>query len=66
MVKSDDLMARVRQRLLDEDAQIKASEQARKQREAKKFGKKVQVEKLQERQKKKSEDLEKIKSMKKS
>ncbi|CAG8499398.1 1124_t:CDS:2 [Paraglomus brasilianum] len=40
MVKSDELMSRVRQRLLDEDAQIKASEQARKQRESKKFGKK--------------------------
>jgi len=59
-------MLRVRQRLLDEDAQIKASEQARKQRESKKFGKKVQIEKLQERQKKKSEELEKIKTMKKS
>ncbi|CAG8528875.1 3302_t:CDS:2 [Paraglomus occultum] len=65
MVKSDELMSRVRQRLLDEDAQIKASEQARKQRESKKFGKKVQFEKLQERQKKKSEELEKIKTMKK-
>ncbi|CAG8846517.1 26514_t:CDS:2, partial [Racocetra persica] len=45
---------------------IKASEEARRQRELKKFGKKVQIEKIQERQKKKKEELEKIKVMKKS
>lgn len=36
MIKSDEHMARIRQRLLDEAESIKASEQARKQRDAKK------------------------------
>jgi rRNA-processing protein EBP2 len=52
--------------LLDETAAVKASEDAKRQRELKKFGKKVQVEKLQERQKKKTEDMEKIKMLKRS
>ncbi|CAG8723740.1 7171_t:CDS:1, partial [Scutellospora calospora] len=56
----------VRQRLINEEQSIKASEEAKRQRELRKFGKKVQVEKIQERQKKKKEDLEKIKVMKKS
>ncbi|KAL1922463.1 uncharacterized protein VTP21DRAFT_10002 [Calcarisporiella thermophila] len=64
MVKSDEHMEKVRQRLLNESASIKASEDARKQRELKKFGKKVQMDKLQERQKKKAEELEKIKALK--
>ncbi|PWN47025.1 Ebp2-domain-containing protein [Violaceomyces palustris] len=64
MVKSDEHMERVRQRLLDESAAIKASEAAKKQRELKKFGKKVQVEKLEERQRKKREMNEKVKNLK--
>ncbi|CAM0141132.1 rRNA-processing protein EBP2 [Umbelopsis sp. WA50703] len=64
MVKSDEHMEKIRQRLLDETAAVKASEDAKRQRELKKFGKKVQVEKLQERQKKKTEDMEKIKMLK--
>ncbi|KAG2176537.1 hypothetical protein INT44_007200 [Umbelopsis vinacea] len=64
MVKSDEHMEKIRQRLLDETAGVKASEDAKRQRDLKKFGKKVQVEKLQERQKKKSEDMEKIKMLK--
>ncbi|ORX90970.1 eukaryotic rRNA processing [Basidiobolus meristosporus CBS 931.73] len=64
MVKSDEHMQKVRQRLLDESQSIKASEEARKQRELKKFGKKVQVEKLKERQMQKSQELEKIKMAK--
>ncbi|CAG8468211.1 9423_t:CDS:2 [Ambispora gerdemannii] len=65
MVKSDEHMAKIRQKLLDETQRIKAGEAARRQRELKKFGKKVQVEKIQERQKQKTQDLEKIKAMKK-
>ncbi|KAG9291520.1 hypothetical protein G9A89_021939 [Geosiphon pyriformis] len=65
MVKSDEQMARIRQRLLDESQKIKVGEDARRQRELKKFGKKVQIEKIQERQKQKSQDLDKIKAMKK-
>ncbi|KAJ3180233.1 rRNA-processing protein and EBNA1-binding protein ebp2 [Geranomyces variabilis] len=61
MVKSDEHMARVRQRLLDEAASIQASEKARKQRDLKKFGKKVQQEKLAERVKNKKSEIEKVK-----
>jgi rRNA-processing protein EBP2 len=66
MVKSDEHMTKVRQRLIDDEQKIKASEESKRQRELKKFGKKVQIERLQERQKQKREDLEKIKAMKKS
>lgn len=66
MVKSDEHMERVRQRLLDERAGIQASEEARKQRELKKFGKKVQVAKLQEREKAKKDMNEKVKALKRS
>src|SRR5688572_21763265 len=66
MIKSDQHMRKVRENLIDEEQKIKASENARRQRELKKFGKKVQVEKVQERQKKRKEVLEKIKVMRKS
>ncbi|KAI8884305.1 eukaryotic rRNA processing [Backusella circina FSU 941] len=66
MLKSDEHMAKVRQRLLDESAQVKASEEAKRQRQLKKFGKKVQVEKQLERQKQKTEMLDKIKLLKRS
>ncbi|GAA5816948.1 hypothetical protein MFLAVUS_010483 [Mucor flavus] len=64
MLKSDEHMAKIRQRLLDESASVKASEEAKRQRQLKKFGKKVQVEKQLERQKQKTEMLEKIKLLK--
>jgi rRNA-processing protein EBP2 len=66
MVKSDEHMTKIRKKLIDEEHKIKASEEARRKRDLKKFGKKVQIERLQERQKQKREDLEKIKVMKKS
>jgi len=59
-------MERVRQRLLDESAGIKASEEAKRQRELKKFGKKVQVEKTLERQKSKKDLQERVKGLKRS
>jgi rRNA-processing protein EBP2 len=64
MVKSDQHMERIRRKLLDEHMKITKSEQARRQRELKKFGKKVQQEKLLERQKQKKMELERIKLMK--
>ncbi|KAH6565129.1 hypothetical protein BASA61_002623 [Batrachochytrium salamandrivorans] len=61
MVKSDQHMHRVRQRLVEEAEGIKASERAKKQRDLKKFGKKVQHEKVMERESAKKDALEKIK-----
>jgi hypothetical protein len=43
-------MARLRSNLVEEAASIKKSEQARKQRELKKYGKEIQHEKLKQRQ----------------
>ncbi|KAF8755019.1 Eukaryotic rRNA processing protein EBP2 [Rhizoctonia solani] len=64
MVKSDSHMERIRQRLLDERAGIQKSETAKKQRELKKIGKQVQVEKLKEREKGKKELNERVKGLK--
>jgi rRNA-processing protein EBP2 len=59
-------MERIRQRLLDERAGIQKSESAKKQRELKKVGKQVQVEKLKEREKGKKEMNERVKGLKRS
>jgi len=64
MIKSDAHMERIRQRLLDESAGIKKSEDKRKEREGKKFGKQVQIEKLKEREKSKKEMEERLKGLK--
>ncbi|KAJ2934764.1 hypothetical protein H1R20_g2353, partial [Candolleomyces eurysporus] len=64
MVKSDSHMERIRQRLLNESASIKLSEDKKKQREGKKFGKQVQMEKLKERERSRKEMDEKIKGLK--
>ncbi|KAK2804206.1 rRNA-processing protein and EBNA1-binding protein ebp2 [Onygenales sp. PD_10] len=64
MVKSDEHMGKVKKKLYDEAAAKKASAEARKQRDLKKFGKQVQVAKLQQRQKEKRETLDKINSLK--
>ena len=66
MVKDDGHMERVRAKLVEEASAKKASAEARKLRDLKKFGKQVQVAKLQERQKAKRETLEKIKTLKRS
>jgi len=66
MVKSDAHMERIRQRLLDESASLKKSEEKRKEREGKKFGKQVQIEKLKEREKAKKEIDDRLKSLKRS
>jgi len=65
MVKSDTHMERIRTKLLDEAAGIEKSEQAKKLRLAKKFGKSVQVAKIQERQKEKKALNDKVKEFRK-
>lgn len=65
MVKTDAHMARIRTRLIQERESMKASEEAKKLREAKKFGKKVQVSKLLEREKEKQSTLAKLKELRK-
>ncbi|KAF8312922.1 eukaryotic rRNA processing [Clavulina sp. PMI_390] len=64
MVKSDSHMERVRQKLLDERAGITKSEEARRQRELKKVGKQVQVEKMKDRAKGRKEMEERLKGLK--
>ncbi|TKA67702.1 hypothetical protein B0A55_09189 [Friedmanniomyces simplex] len=60
MVKSEEQMGKVRQKMVDEAARKKASSDARRQRDLKKFGKAVQVAKLQERDRAKRDTLDKI------
>lgn len=60
MVKTDVHMARVRQSLVDESVSMKKSAEAKALREAKKYGKKVQVEKIKERHAAKRAELEKV------
>ncbi|PBP21404.1 rRNA processing protein Ebp2 [Diplocarpon rosae] len=64
MVKADEHMAKIKAKLIDEAASKKASAEARKQRDLKKFGKQVQVAKLQERDKERKQTLDKIKDLK--
>lgn len=66
MVKSDEHMGKIKQKLIDEAAGKKASADARKQRDLKKFGKQVQVAKMQERAKEKRDTMEKISQLKRS
>ncbi|KAJ6005916.1 rRNA-processing protein EBP2 [Penicillium sp. IBT 35674x] len=65
MVKNDEHMDRIKKKLYDEAAGKKAAAEARRQRDLKKFGKQVQVAKLQQRAKEKRETLEKINTLKK-
>ncbi|OXV07734.1 hypothetical protein Egran_04499 [Elaphomyces granulatus] len=65
MVKSDEHMGKIKEKLFEEAAAKKAAAEARRQRDLKKFGKQVQIAKLQQRQKEKKETLEKINSLKK-
>jgi rRNA-processing protein EBP2 len=66
MAKSDVHMERVSQRLLDQRAAIEKSEERRKERAAKKFGKQLQIEKIKEREKNKREFSDRIKLLKRS
>ncbi|KAJ9629464.1 rRNA-processing protein EBP2 [Taxawa tesnikishii (nom. ined.)] len=64
MVKSDEHMGKIKQKLVDDAASKRAAADARKQRDLKKFGKQVQIAKLQERDKTKRETMEKINLLK--
>ncbi|KAL4728406.1 rRNA-processing protein EBP2 [Fusarium chlamydosporum] len=64
MIKEDAHMEKVKAKLVEEASNKKAAQEARKMRDLKKFGKQVQVAKLQERQKAKRETLDKIKNLK--
>ncbi|KAL8974725.1 MAG: hypothetical protein Q9197_001056 [Variospora fuerteventurae] len=64
MIKSDEHMGIIKQKMTDEAANKVAAAEARRQRDLKKFGKQVQVAKLQERDKAKRETLEKINILK--
>ena len=66
MVKSDSHMERIRHRLLNETAEIKRGEDKRKERQNKKYGKQIQVEKQKERERAKKDMDERIKGLKRS
>ena len=66
MAKSDEQMMKVKKKMHDEAASKKAAGEARALRDAKKFGKAVQVAKGQERAKEKRDTLEKINTLKRS
>lgn len=66
MVKTDEHMGQIKHKITEEAANKKAAAEARKQRDLKKFGKQVQVAKLQERDKAKRETLDKINLLKRS
>lgn len=66
MVKTDEHMGKIRQKMTDEEAGKRAAAEARKQRDLKRFGKQVQVAKLQERDKAKRDTLDKINLLKRS
>ncbi len=60
MVKSDDHMGRIKERLLLEKAQIEQKEERRQKAMMKKFGKQVQAEKLKDRSMKKKAEIDTI------
>lgn len=64
MVKSDEHMDKIKGKLVTEASEKKARQDAKRQRDLKKFGKQVQVATLQKRQLEKRDTLEKIKSLK--
>lgn len=66
MMKDDEHMGKVKGKLLEEAERKKRSQEARKLRDLKKFGKQVQVAKLQEREKEKKKSMEKIQILKRS
>lgn len=66
MVKSDEHMGKIKQKLIDEAAGKKAAAEARRQRDLKKFGKAVQIAKEQEKAKAKKDTIEKINLLKRS
>ncbi|KAM9796446.1 probable rRNA-processing protein EBP2 [Syngnathus typhle] len=65
MAKSDQQMQKIRKKLLSKQAAIEKSEKAKKLREQRKFGKKVQVEVIQKRQKAKKAMMTAVKKYQK-
>ncbi|CAH1775661.1 unnamed protein product [Owenia fusiformis] len=65
MIKSDNHMKKIRERLLSKQMGMERSEKAKKLRELRKVGKKVQVDVIQKRHKEKREMLEAVKKYKK-
>ncbi|KAL1412823.1 rRNA-processing protein EBP2 [Vanrija albida] len=64
MVKSDEHMERVRTKLVEEAQGIKKSEEAKKQRELKKYGKQIQVENLKAREQDKKSFADRVAGIK--
>jgi len=65
MLKDDENMGKVRQKLLDEVAGKRTARETRKQRDLKKFGKKAHLVKLEERERG-EKLLERVKFLKRS
>lgn len=65
MLKTDSHMAKVRQNLLEQQKRIDVVEERRRQRELKRFGKKVQVEKEQQKAKQKNQEIDAVKKWRK-
>lgn len=65
MVKNDEHMDKIKSELVRDASEKKAREDARRQRDLKKYGKQVQVATLQKRQLEKKDTLDKIKNLKK-
>ncbi|EFJ22597.1 hypothetical protein SELMODRAFT_175633 [Selaginella moellendorffii] len=65
MVKSDTHMLKVKDRLLSDKKQIEEEQERRKAREAKKYAKEVQAEKMKERARQKKHDFESVKKWRK-
>lgn len=66
MVKDNEHMFKIKQKIVEEATAKKLLTERRKQRELKKFGKQVQVEKLQERNRARKEGLDKVKMITRS
>ncbi|XP_059922746.1 probable rRNA-processing protein EBP2 [Gadus macrocephalus] len=65
MAKSDQQMTKIRKKLISKQAILEKSEKAKKLREQRKFGKKVQVEVIQKRQKEKKDMMNAVKKYQK-
>jgi rRNA-processing protein EBP2 len=64
MVKTDEQMSKIRQNMIEESESIKNAEAAKRQRDLRKYGKKVQTEKLLEKNRNKKMEMEKINRLK--
>lgn len=60
MVKTDDHMRRVREKMLGDEAQIEAGERAKKQRALRRAGKQIQQDVLAKRRKEKADALDRV------